>query len=84
MKCEEQIRPHWSHDRTTCSFGATHLVYGIPVCSKHAANRAGAVPIDPARLIEALRDIAGGKAATPAQTVAVMQTIARRALGEIR
>lgn len=57
------------------------MVYGVPMCEKHAEGRG--VEIDADTLVAALRDIAHGRASTPQQTVAVMQTIARRALGEI-
>ena len=84
MKCEAHIRIldwHRHRGRTGCSFGARRMVQGVPMCDKHAEGRG--VPIDADHMIEALRDIAHGSAATPQQTVAVMQTIARRALGEI-
>lgn len=86
MKCEAAIRPKWYHgtDDKCCSYQATHLVYGVPMCSKHAADRAGAVALNYAVLVKALREIAHGTSGSGARTdVAVMQTIARRALGEL-
>ncbi len=88
MKCEAHIRLtrwHIWNNRDCCSFRATHLVYGVPMCSKHASDRAGAVPIDPGALIQSLREIAHGRSDNgPVTDAAVMQTIARRALGELR
>lgn len=86
MKCEAPISPHWSHPPggRGCSFEATHLVYGVPMCGVHGRGRANAVAIDPAQLIQALREIAHGSSGDGAATdAAVMQTIARRALGEL-
>lgn len=84
MKCEARIRIldwHRARGRTGCSFEARRMVQGVPMCDKHAEGRG--VPIDADHMITALREIAHGSATTPKQTVAVIQTIARRALGEI-
>jgi hypothetical protein len=58
------------------------MVQGVPMCDKHAEGRG--VGLDAETLVSTLREIAHGEAPTKAQTVAVMQTLARRALNEIQ
>ena len=85
MNCEAQIRlTDWHHarGRTGCSFEARRIVQGVPMCDKHAEGRG--IALDTESLVSTLREIAHGKAPTNAQTVAVMQTLARRALNEIQ
>lgn len=84
MRCEAHIRETWWHKhrgRSGCSFEAQRMVQGIAMCERHAEGRG--VPIDADHMVAALREIAHGSAATAQQTAAALQTIARRALGEI-
>lgn len=52
------------------------------MCAKHAQNHGGGTLIDEARLVAALREIATGQSGEGARVdAAVMQTIAKQALG---
>ena len=86
MQCEAMIDlPEWTgKPPRQCSHSATHMAQGMALCKVHSDGRWPRVQIGDG-MIEALREIAHGTSGMgPKTDLAVVQTIARKALGEIQ
>lgn len=86
MRCEAKVKfPSWmNRDPDQCSNSACVMAQGLALCRKHAEGRQPQIAMDDETLIAALREIAHGSSGTGARTdLAVVQTIARQALGEL-